>query len=160
MRPRTAIAPLAPLAAAGLLLAGCGGASEAGSTSGSTQPAPSTRAGAPGRGITIAATEDPGSMDPDAGSGNGEFVHQLIYDPLVNLDVDGKVVSGLARSWRGDARSMTFTLRDDATCADGSPVTPSLVARNFKRMEDPTLPVPNLRLTTKSAPPASRTDSC
>ncbi|HET6507605.1 MAG TPA: ABC transporter substrate-binding protein [Baekduia sp.] len=153
MRDRAILAALALAGAAGL--AACGGS---GGGSGATglsadaggkpATAPSNAPGAPGRPITVAVPEDPGSLDPAAGSGDGESLHQLIYDPLVHLDANGKVVSGLATAWKGGARKLTFTLRKDATCADGTPVTASLVRDNFKRMEDPSLPVPNLRLNT------------
>lgn len=55
------------------------------------------------------------------------------YDRLV-ADVDGEVVPYLATDWEVTPDSGTFTLRDDATCADGTPVTPKVVANSFDRL--------------------------
>ena len=52
---------------------------------------------------------------------------ELIYDNLVQFDVDGRLVPGLARSWESDStgRVYTFHLRTGVTFHDGRPVTPA-----------------------------------
>nr|6LU3_A Chain A, Substrate binding protein [Microbacterium hydrocarbonoxydans]6LU4_A Chain A, Substrate binding protein [Microbacterium hydrocarbonoxydans] len=52
---------------------------------------------------------------------------RLSYDTLVRRDAGG-VVPGLAASWTGDAAQLTFTIRDGATCSDGTEITPTVVA--------------------------------
>lgn len=59
------------------------------------------------------------------------------YDRLVDVDKDNKVVPYLATSWTSTPTSVTFTLRTDATCSDGTKVTPDVVAASFKRLVDP-----------------------
>ena len=56
------------------------------------------------------------------------------YDRLIALDSSGKIVPYLAMSWNATPNSVTFTLRKDAKCADGTPVTPTVVANSFKRL--------------------------
>ena len=73
--------------------------------------------------FTLAINADPGSLNP-LGS-NLAGVQQLaafLYDPLVH-DEDGKVTAGLASSWELTDSGATFTMRDDVTCSDGTPLT-------------------------------------
>lgn len=55
------------------------------------------------------------------------------YDRLVSQAGD-EVVPYLATKWEVTPTSATFTLRDDAKCADGTPVTPKVVADSFDRL--------------------------
>jgi peptide/nickel transport system substrate-binding protein len=57
------------------------------------------------------------------------------YDRLTAIH-DGEVVPYLAKSWdvAPDNKSVTFTLRQDAKCHDGTPVTPKVVADSFDRL--------------------------
>src|SRR5699024_2701956 len=53
-------------------------------------------------------------------------------------DADGSLVGGLASNWdQQSARDYTITVRDDATCADGTPITASIVAESLGRLADP-----------------------
>jgi peptide/nickel transport system substrate-binding protein len=77
------------------------------------------------------------SLDPfDPATTNSSQVMAAVYDRLVTVE-NGKVVPYLAESWQQTPTSLTFKLRTDATCADGSKVTPSLVADNWRRLLDP-----------------------
>lgn len=67
---------------------------------------------------------------PSAASWN---LSTAIYDRLVAVGPNGKLLPYLAKSWKQTASSVTFTLRNDATCADGTPVTPTVVANSFRR---------------------------
>src|SRR4029077_8730130 len=49
---------------------------------------------------------------------------------------DGKLRPYLADSWEVTPTSITFKLRKDATCSDGTPVTPTVVRNSFQRMID------------------------
>jgi peptide/nickel transport system substrate-binding protein len=66
----------------------------------------------------------------------------LAYDRLV-VRAPGPVKNGvytvryapsLATSWKATPKAVTFTLRKDATCADGTPVTPDVVLKSFQRL--------------------------
>jgi peptide/nickel transport system substrate-binding protein len=54
------------------------------------------------------------------------------YDRLVAYQ-DGKIVPYLATKWAVKARAITFTLRRDASCADGTKITPLVVLDSFRR---------------------------
>jgi peptide/nickel transport system substrate-binding protein len=57
---------------------------------------------------------------------------ELSYDRLVYLSPDGKLEPYLASSWKTTPDSVTFTIRKGPTCADGSPVTATVVANSLK----------------------------
>jgi peptide/nickel transport system substrate-binding protein len=56
------------------------------------------------------------------------------YATLVAVDGAGKVIPYLAKSWDDSLTSITFTLRTDATCEDGTKVTPTVVKQSFDRL--------------------------
>jgi peptide/nickel transport system substrate-binding protein len=60
------------------------------------------------------------------------------YDRLVAYGPGLKIVPYLATSWKlapaNRPRSITFKLRKDAKCGDGTPVTPLVVLNSFKRL--------------------------
>ncbi|MFJ8085274.1 ABC transporter substrate-binding protein [Streptomyces sp. NPDC096205] len=121
---KTARAVAACLAAS-LLAAGCGTVDgQAGSTGGDT--------------FSFAIKSDPGLLDPAQFHNTATYTTlSLAYDTLVNIDRDGRVVSGLAQKWDVKPSSVTFTLRRGVTCADGSPVTASTIAANVDYITDP-----------------------
>jgi peptide/nickel transport system substrate-binding protein len=65
-----------------------------------------------------------------------------LYDGLVKLTADGKVVNALAESMEVDpkASSWTIRVRSDAKFHDGRQVTAKDVAASFKRIADPKSP--------------------
>lgn len=63
----------------------------------------------------------------------------LLYDSLVNVTPENKVVSGLAAKWSATTTSAEFTLRDDVTCSDGTPLRPADVANALNHQRDPVL---------------------
>jgi peptide/nickel transport system substrate-binding protein len=88
--------------------------------------------------LTVAIPTDPGNLDPQQTSLQiDNELWPFAYDPLVNEAPDGSIVSGLATSWKQSGNSATFTMNKHATCADGSRVTPSLVAANFAYITNP-----------------------
>ncbi|MFI8912921.1 ABC transporter substrate-binding protein [Streptomyces sp. NPDC053513] len=110
--------------AASLLAAGCGSVAQAGSSGGDA--------------FTFAIKTDPGLLDPAQFQNSTTYTAlSLAYDTLVNIDPDGRIVSGLAQKWDVRPSSVTFTLRRGVTCADGSPVTPSTIAANVDHITDP-----------------------
>jgi len=81
---------------------------------------------------------DIGSLDPALGVTSAALaVGQYAYDPLVHLDEDGKIVAGLAKDWKVDGTTVTFTLRDDVTCADGAKFTATTAKKNLDFIGDP-----------------------
>ncbi|MDN4474150.1 ABC transporter substrate-binding protein [Demequina zhanjiangensis] len=84
---------------------------------------------------TIRVTVDvPATFDPGAAQSLPDFVlARMSYDTLVRRD-DSGLVPGLAASWESDHSSATFTLRDGLTCADGTPLTASVVKDSLDYM--------------------------
>ena len=82
---------------------------------------------------------DPSSFDPAMAQGHQTFqIASLLYDTLLRRDVDQKLVGGLASSWTTEsAADYTFTIRDDATCSDDTPITADVVAASLRRLADP-----------------------
>ncbi|GII90420.1 ABC transporter substrate-binding protein [Sinosporangium siamense] len=120
---------LAALGALGLLAAACGGGGESGGGGNVASAENAT--------FTAAIGADPGLLDPATGVLSiTNFALKFAYDSLVHNE-DGKVVSGLAEKWDVKPDSVTFTIRKDVTCSDGSKVTPSQIAQNFTHIADP-----------------------
>ncbi|WP_271222957.1 ABC transporter substrate-binding protein [Streptosporangium carneum] len=121
------VGPAAALASLSLLAAACGGAE-------------SSPSGKPVEGGTFsfALAADPGALDPAlAILGVTNTTLSLAYDTLVTIGSDGKVVPGLAEKWDVKPEAVTFTLRKDVTCSDGSKLTAADVAENVNHIADP-----------------------
>jgi len=114
------------------VLAGCGGGGDdGGGSSGGGEVAD-------GGTFTFALNSDPGNLDPQASAATNLFtVSHFAYDSLLFSDAKGKVVSGLAEDWAVDGTTVTLTLKDGITCADGSPFTASDAAANLNYIADP-----------------------
>jgi len=112
--------PFLALAAAG---AGCGGGESGG---GST--------------LQYYLSADPQTLDPALSTDvqSGEVVTTL-FDNLVQFDVDGKLVPGLATRWEADStgRVYTFHLRTDATFLGGRKVTAGDARASILRALEP-----------------------
>lgn len=124
--------------------AGCGSSDNAATDAGS----PATSSG-PVKGGTITfawgdfASGD--SLDPVlAGTFSTVFNGGLIYDTVVRLNERWEPEPGLATEWEAnaDATEFTFTLRDDVTFHDGSPLTSADVVYSWRRFGDAFLGAP------------------
>lgn len=85
------------------------------------------------------ATE-PATLDPNKIEGRPESNMAVeLFEGLVTLDPDGKVVPGVAEKWesREDGRTWLFSLRKNAKWSDGSPVSAHDFEFSFKRIVDP-----------------------
>lgn len=89
--------------------------------------------------IESVLSADPSTFDPAmARAVNDYTLHRLLYDTLLRKGPDGEVVSGLASDWEAEsATRATFTLRDDASCSDGTPVDAEVVADSLRYLADP-----------------------
>jgi peptide/nickel transport system substrate-binding protein len=118
------------------LLAGCGGGGGDDDTS-------SNGGGdskyADGGTFTMALKGDPGKLDPQSSAGSALFtVNQLAYDNLVSVNGEsGEVEAQLAKEWAVDGTTVTLTLDDGITCADGSDFTATTVVKNLDYVGNP-----------------------
>ncbi|PZF84723.1 ABC transporter substrate-binding protein [Jiangella anatolica] len=135
---------LLPLAAVSLIAAGCGASSDPPSSSGDSGGSVTY---ADGGTFTMVRNADPGGFDPYR-TRQILGLSQLAYDSLVYQRLDGDFVSNLAEEWTVDAQRATFTLRDDVTCSDGTPMTASQVAAGITFASDPANQSPQYGVNT------------
>jgi peptide/nickel transport system substrate-binding protein len=101
--------------------------------------------GSQGEGETVsggtfvqAISADPGSLNPVQAVDFSTFeVINMAYENLVYIDPEGELQPWLAESWESTGTEVTFTLKDDITCADGTPFTAETAARNIEYNLDP-----------------------
>ncbi|WP_343954719.1 ABC transporter substrate-binding protein [Nonomuraea longicatena] len=118
----------AVLAALALAAAACGGSDTR------------TPSGSPVTGgtFTHALGADPGVLDPATGVLTAtNLVLSVAYESLVTVDANGAIAPWLAEKWEVRPDAVTFTLRKDVTCSDGSELTPADVAANVNHITDP-----------------------
>jgi ABC-type transport system substrate-binding protein len=114
------IAGVALAAAVGLALSACStGAPEA--ASGTTDT------------INAELWYAPATFDPAKASASSDVtVARLGFDTLLRQGETEGYVGGLATKWSSTSASdYTFTIRNDATCSDGTVITPTVVANSF-----------------------------
>jgi peptide/nickel transport system substrate-binding protein len=88
--------------------------------------------------FVVAIPADPGPLDPHHAATYGPaLMLAFAYEGLVARDDDLTPRPGLAESWTESSRSITYRLRANAICADGSPLTAADVAANFAYIVDP-----------------------
>jgi peptide/nickel transport system substrate-binding protein len=110
-------------------LAGCGG-SGGGDSKG--------KAVVDGATFNYAIGFDPGKLDPATNeSQTGTTIFHFAYDTVVTIDKKGNPQPSLATKWTVAPKKVTLTIRKGITCADGSPVTPKMIADNFEYLKDP-----------------------
>jgi peptide/nickel transport system substrate-binding protein len=76
--------------------------------------------------MRVAITTEPASLNPDARSDDAAFiVCQNLFNKLVTLDADYRVIPDLAETWEvsGDGLAYTFHLARGAQWHDGQPLT-------------------------------------
>lgn len=90
--------------------------------------------------LRVGVAQEPGSIDPRfVVDPDAERIVGQLFDPLVRLDENGRVVPAAAESWEvldGGSR-LRFHLRA-ATFHDGEPVTAGAFQRSFDRIADGT----------------------
>ena len=117
------LAGTAMVAVAGMALVGCAPAGEAENTEGETDTDT----------INLETWYAPATFNPALSTATSDLQNaRLGFDTLLRAGEDG-LIGGLATEWEAISSSeYAFTVRDDATCADGTPITPSIVAASFE----------------------------
>ncbi|MET0303702.1 MAG: ABC transporter substrate-binding protein [Microbacteriaceae bacterium] len=132
MTPRTTtvrqgLAVFGAAAAAALVLSGCSGATDGGQNAAS-EP------------LVVGVTTDADTLFPwTATQFQAVNVLQNIYGTLTELDGDLEVVPGLAESWEisDDGLTVTMTLREGVTFADGATLDSGDVVFSLDTIRDP-----------------------
>jgi len=91
---------------------------------------------------------DPATLDPiTTTEENGIFVEEMMFRPLLGLDVERRPMPALAVSWAvsPDGLAYEFRLDPGAQWEDGSPVTSEDVLFTLERIRDPKVPAFNYR---------------
>ena len=85
--------------------------------------------------LIVATNAGPVDLDPHGTNDqNTNDVRYQIYEPLVNIDVDGKVLPGLATAWKWiDDTTIDFTIREGVKFHNGKKLKPEDVLYSFKR---------------------------
>jgi len=101
---------------------------------------------ADGRNLAIDLVNEPSSLDPHMQwNPDSYYVYRNIFDNLVTRDDAGEITPQIATAWdRPSDTEMVFTLRDDVTFHDGSPLTAADVVFSVKRITDPAFGSPQL----------------
>lgn len=93
-------------------------------------------------GTLVYATGDaePTCLDPHVGGNYPQALISTQYlEPLVGRTVDGKITPWLATEWStsADGLAWDFTLQDDVTFTDGTPLDAEAVKANIEHLQDP-----------------------
>ena len=161
---RRTLTSAAACTVAALAVAACsGGASSTSSTPGATTSGGGASGGqqyANGKTLTMTLPSDPGTLDPDLTALSVAIqADYFLYDPLVNIQPDGSLASGLATAWTGDTTSASFTLKKGVSCSDGSPLTASDVAANINFIGNPKNASPKIGIWVPPTATATGDDS-
>jgi oligopeptide transport system substrate-binding protein len=146
------IAALLAVAALGLtLLAGCAGGGKSNNAAGNNEGAAGPKSGTtadPGTASNAAELPDkpagtftffinPGATwDPAIWDWGGHHDKIGIFEGLVHYS-QGKIVPGVATSWKEEGNVWTFYLRKDAKFSNGNPVTAEAFVLSMQRAVDP-----------------------
>ena len=123
------------LSALGLLIAGCSGATNPTTTSGSSVTGKPVRGGT----LTFATAMDITTLDPAFSQNFSErFAFYTIYNTLVAYDPAFNLKPELAERWQtsGDGKTLTLFLRKGVTFHDGTPFNAAAVKWNLDRLLD------------------------
>lgn len=95
--------------------------------------------------VIVAVDSAPDNLDPRIGTSQASYrTQQLLYNPLVNQGVDGRLVADLAERWErlpspdgGDGERWIFHLRRGVVFHDGNPFTADDAAYTFQSLIAP-----------------------
>jgi len=121
MKKQSALALTAGLLASALLLTAC--SSGGGGDDGAQQ-------------LRIVAAEPQAGLDPAIAVTQASLrMTELMYDTLIDYDVDNNLIPMIAESWEqlDDGLTYVFTIRDNAAFSDGSTITADDVVYSLER---------------------------
>lgn len=88
--------------------------------------------------FTMAINDDPGNLSPLTGV---NLVQRALvpfgYESLAYTTEEGEMVPSMAESWEVSGTSISYTLKDGITCADGTEFTAETAANNFAYQASP-----------------------
>lgn len=90
------------------------------------------------RPVTARITSDITTFNPALARTGDEYpIDRLLYDTVLRRDGD-ELVGGLATDWTAESASeYVFTIRHDATCADGTAITADVIADSLAYLAAP-----------------------
>ncbi len=104
----------------------------------------STTAGEGSREVRIGLAGVPASLDPATALGGAvPLIARQVFDTLVTFrEASTDIEPGLATGWNvsRDGLTWTFTIRDNVTFHDGTPLTAREVLASFERQMSPAKP--------------------
>lgn len=121
------------VAASTLALSGCAGGSGSTSASSSGKASYSTTT------INTQLNTNPSTFDPNAGAAADDYtVARVLFDSLLRKDANNKIIGGIASSYKTvSASEYQFKIRTDATCSDGTKITPTIVKNSLEHFASP-----------------------
>lgn len=89
--------------------------------------------------LRVGVSSDFGALDPTSSSGTADWlVLDMLAEPLLGLDQDGKLAPGLADRWSlaQDGESVSFSIRNNAKFHTGEPVKASDLAATITWLKE------------------------
>jgi peptide/nickel transport system substrate-binding protein len=131
------------------LTASCAGGSQGPSGAATASAA----AAGPGGTVTVRSIDDVDTFNPATTAAPNMSVQaiELTYDRLLYLSPAGKLEPYLATSWKTTPAGAVLTIRKGVTCADGTPMTPSVIADSLRYAFSPSTHGPYTSYVTGSA---------
>jgi peptide/nickel transport system substrate-binding protein len=125
---RKSLAAISLAVAAGVTLTACSSGGQSGGDGATGAAATDT--------INTVLWYAPSNFDPATASSSPDLTAaRLGFDTLLRKDDAGGYLGGLATEWESSsASSYLFTIRDDATCSDGTPITAQVVADSLENL--------------------------
>ncbi|WP_411733670.1 ABC transporter substrate-binding protein [Paeniglutamicibacter sp.] len=109
------------MAVSAIALTACTTGSPTGGANSSGSPSTDT--------IRTVFTADPSTFSPFKVNAIDDYTaSRFLFDTLVRRGADNQIVSGLASKWEIIPTKGVFTLRDGATCSDGTAIPPQVVS--------------------------------
>jgi peptide/nickel transport system substrate-binding protein len=141
---------LAAVATIAIAVAACGGSTATTGGPGTSGGATTTEGNATGGTVRIGYGGSPKTLNPGLGVLVEDYIfYDLVYDSVMNIDLNGNFVPELATAWTPseDGLTWTLTIRDDATFHDGTPLTAEDVAFSISMWRDPSFLCPETTTT-------------
>ncbi len=97
--------------------------------------------------IYFTLTEPPSTLDPQTASSDTELmIVRNVFEGLLRKDENGKIVCGVAESYKKDGLTYTFRLRKNAVWSNEEPITAHDFVFALRRAVDPKTKAPHVKL--------------